>query len=116
MEEELIRGDSAVIEFELTDDNDENIPLSDIDTLILTARPYPDCEELFTKEKSDFALEDKTYSVEILPKDTEELNLKKFYFDIEITLKDGTRSTLLGEINLEKDITTHKSGGADNEN
>ena len=111
MEEELIRGDSAVIEFSI----EEDITLDDIETLILTARVHPDCEELFTKNKKDFTLENNIYSVEILPEDTQELNLKKFYFDIEITLKDGTRGTLLGKINLEKDITTHKSGGADNE-
>ena len=116
MEEELIRGDSAVIEFELTDDNDEVIPLSDIDTLILTARIHPDCEILFTKNKENFNLENDIYSVEILPKDTQELDFNKFYFDVEITLTDGTRGTLLGRIELIKDITTHKSGGVDNEN
>lgn len=116
MEEELIRGDSAVIEFSLTDDDGQAIPMSMIDTLILTARIHPDCEVLFTKNKEDFILENDIYSVEILPEDTQDLNMKKFYFDVEITLTDGTRGTLLGRIELIKDITTHKSGGADNEN
>lgn len=116
MEEELIRGDSAVIEFSLTDDDGQVIPMSMIDTLILTARIHPDCDILFTKNKEDFTLENDIYSVEILPEDTQELNLKKFHFDVEITLIDGTRGTLLGKLELIKDITTHnKSGGADNE-
>ena len=116
VEDELIRGDSAVIEFELTDDENKIIPLENIDTLILTARTYPDSEELFSKDTGDFLFENDIYSVEILPEDTQELNITKFYFDIEITLTDGTRRTILGKLDLEKDITTHKSGGVDNEN
>lgn len=112
MEEELIRGDSAIIEFTIKED----ITLEDIETLILTARIFPDSQILFSKNKADFTLEEHTFSVEIFPEDTQELNIKKIYFDIELTLKDGTRSTLLGEINLVTDITTHTSGGVDNEN
>ena len=54
MEDELIRGDSAVIEFDLSDDDGKDILLSDIDTLILTARDYIDGHILFTKSKEDF--------------------------------------------------------------
>lgn len=110
MEDELIRGDSAVIEFSLLDDDIKNIELSDIDTLILTARDYNDGDILFTKSKEDFKNEGNNYSVEILPEDTQELSLKKFIYDIEITLADGTRGTLLGKIELKKDVTTHKAG------
>ena len=113
MEDELIRGDSVVIEFELTDDNDDVIPLSDIDTLILTARAYADGNILFSKIKEDFKNEGNNYSVEILPEDTQELSLKEFVYDIEITLTDGTRGTLLGKIELKKDVTTHKAGDTD---
>ena len=115
MEEELIRGDSAVVDFSLTDDDGQVIPMSMIDTLILTARTHPDYGVLFTKDKEDFTLENDIYSVEILPEDTQELNIKRFCFDVETTLIDGTRGTLLGKIKLIEDITTHRSGGADNE-
>lgn len=109
VEDELIRGDSAIIEFSL----EEGITLSDIDTLILTAKKWTDGNILFTKNKEDFVAEENNYSVEILPVDTQELDLRNFVYDIEITLKDGTRGTLLGKINLVKDITTHKAGGTD---
>lgn len=115
MEDELIRGDSAVIEFSLTDDDGKDILLSDIDTLILTARCYADGKILFSKTKKDFKNEGNNYSVEILPEDTQELSLKEFVYDIEITLTDGTRGTLLGKIELKKDVTTHKAGDT-NEN
>lgn len=110
MENELIRGDSAVIEFSLSDDDGKDILLSDIDTLILTARDYADGNILFSKVKEDFKNEGNNYSVEILPKDTQELSIKEFIYDIEITLADGTRGTLLGKIELKKDVTTHKAG------
>lgn len=112
MEHELIRGDSAVIEFSVKED----ITLNDIETLTLTARPYADGDILFTKSKKDFTLEDHTFSVEILPEDTQELLYKKFDFDIEIVLNDKTTSSLIGTVNIVKDYTTHTSGGVDNEN
>lgn len=111
MEDELIRGDSAVIEFSLSDIDGKNVLLSDIDTLILTARAYANGNILFSKTKEDFKNEGNNYSVEILPEDTQELSLKEFIYDIEITLTDGTRGTLLGKINLKRDVTTHKAGG-----
>lgn len=113
MEDELIRGDSAVIEFSLSDIDGKDVLLSDIDTLILTARAYNDGDVLFEKTKEDFKNEGNNYSVEILPIDTQELTLREFVYDIEITLNDGTRGTLLGKINLIKDRTTHKVGDTD---
>ena len=115
MYDELIRGDSAVIEFDLSDDDGKDVILSDIDTLILTAKDYIDGHILFTKSKEDFENEGNHYSIEILPKDTQELSLKDFVYDIEITLADGTRGTLLGKIELNRDVTTHKAGDS-NEN
>ena len=32
---------------------------------------------------------------------------------IEFSLTDGTRGTLLGKIELKKDVTTHKAGDTD---
>lgn len=112
MEETMIRGDSVIIEFSI----EEDITMNDIDTLILTARKYPDEEILFTKNKDNFILDNKICSVELLPEDTQELTFDKIFLDIEITLIDGTRKTLLAVINLEKDMTTHNSGGVVNEN
>ncbi len=109
LESNLIRGDSVVIEFSLSED----ITLSDIDTLILTARDWDDGNILFTKSKKDFVVNENNYSIEILPVDTQELTLREFVYDIEITLNDGTRGTLLGKINLIKDRTTHKVGDTD---
>lgn len=113
MEDKLIRGDSAVIEFSLSDDDGKDILLSDIDTLILTARAYNDGNILFEKSKENFKNEGNNYSVEILPEDTQELSLTDFVYDIEITLTDGTRGTLLGKIELKRDVTTHKAGDTD---
>ena len=112
MEETMVRGDSAIIEFSI----EEDITMDDIDTLILTARKYPDEDILFTKNKESFTLNDKICTVELLPENTQELTLDKIFLDIEITLIDGTRKTLLAIIKLKKDMTTHNSGGVENEN
>lgn len=115
MENNIIRGDSFVIEFTISDENENSINFNDIDTLYLTARKKADSKVLFMKDKDDFKLENNTYSVEILPTDTEEFEISDFEYDIEVTLIDNTRQTKTGKINLEKDFTTHKGGGV-NEN
>lgn len=106
---ELIRGDTLTLVFPLTDDDGNTIGMDEIETLFLTARQYPNKEStiLFSKEKKDFSFIDNLYEVEILPTETETMLLKKFYFDIEVTLTDGTRKTKIVEVNLEKDYTIH---------
>ena len=112
VEDELIRGDSLMIEIEI----EEEITMNDIDALTLTARPYVDGEILFDKNKEDFKIENNIISVDILPEDTQELIYRKFEFDVEIVLKDGTTRSVLGLINLIRDYTTHKKGSDDSEN
>lgn len=115
MENNIIRGDSWIIEFTITDENDNNISIEDIDTLYLTARKVADSKILFYKEKKDFVVTNNGYSVNILPTDTEKFKITEFEFDIEVTTKDGIRQSIIGKINLEKDYTTHK-GGVVNDN
>lgn len=110
--EELIRGDSCIIEFDVKED----ITMDDIDTITLTARTYADGEELFTKNKEDFTLEGKVFSVEIKPEDTQELALKKLGYDIEIVLTDGTTASKIGAIKIVKDYTHHVKAGDTNGN
>ena len=112
---ELIRGDSEVLVFSILDDDDKIIGLELIDTLILTARETPSEKSrvLFTKNKEDFSIVDGEYNVELLPTDTEQLKLNKFNFDIEVTLKDGTRKTSINQVKLTKDYTIH--GGDNND-
>lgn len=106
---ELIRGDTLTLVFPLTDDEGNVIPIEDIETLFLTARQNPNKESrvLFSKEIKDFSLVDELYEVDLLSTDTETMLLKNFYFDIEVTLKDGTRQTAIYQVNLVKDYTIH---------
>lgn len=71
---------------------------------------------MFDKSKDNFKIENNIISVEILPEDTQELSCRKFEFDVEIVLKDGTTRSVLGLINLIRDYTTHKKGSDDSEN
>lgn len=102
--QELIRGDSCVIEFSI----EEEISMEDIEAITLTARTYAEGTTLFTKNKEDFMLENKIFSVEIKPEDTQELKTKKFGFDIEIVLKDGTTTSIIDTLELVPDYTHHR--------
>lgn len=101
----LIRGDSCIIEFSI----EEDISIEDIEAITLTARTYAEGTILFTKNKEDFTLEDKVFSVEIKAEDTQELKTKKFGFDIEIVLNDGTTASIIDTFELVADYTHHRS-------
>ena len=115
MEEiKIIRGDTATLAFPITNKTGQGILLSDIDTLILTCRNKY-YEMLFNKNKEDFRFEDNKCKVDLNPEDTEQINCSNpIYFDIEVTLKNGTRKSKLCELKLMKDYTTH--GGDENGN
>ena len=109
MKSELIRGDTGVIEFDLFDDDKNKILLADIEEIICTARTYIGGGVLFRKTLADVINTENHYEIEIKPEDTEQLK-ENFGYDIEITLKDGTRGTLLGKIILIEDYSTRKDG------
>lgn len=113
---EIIRGDTATISVTITNKNGDTIEFEDIDTLILTCRKMPSKsnEVLFKKTKEDFRFEDNKYKVDLKAEDTEQLKLDKpAYFDIEVTLKNGTRKSRIYEMSIIKDYTIH--GGDSNE-
>lgn len=103
--QELIRGDSCLLEFSI----EEDVSMEDIKTVTLTARTYAEGTILFTKNKEDFTLENKVFSVEIKPEDTQELKTKKIGFDIEIVLNDGTTASIIDTFELVPDYTHHRS-------
>lgn len=113
---EPVRGDTIFIAFPLVDQNGAAIFLEEIDTMFLTAREFPRKTSpiLFNKTKEDFTFDesDGKFNIIIQPKDTEELEIDEFYFDIEVTLNDGTRQTENYKAILEKDCTIH-GGDAD---
>lgn len=106
----IIRGDTYVLEFPINDEDKNPIKIDDIKTLLLTARELPNKKSpvLFSKTKEDFSIVDDMYNVTIEPTDTEQLDIVTFYFDIEATLFDGTRGTIIRRVDLTKDYTIHK--------
>lgn len=111
---EIIRGDTATLAFPMNNKSGETIQLTDIETLIMTCRNK--CYDiLFSKETEDFRFEDGKYKVDLKAEDTEQSNFTNpLYFDIEVTLKNGTRKSRIYELNLVKDYTVH--GGDNNGN
>lgn len=110
---EFIRGDSVVLKFPIKDSNGNLIEMSDIADIILTCRKKPGkkYEVLFSKEKKDFRLEDGMYKVDLKAEDTENLNCTgTLTYDIEVTLKDGTRKSKIDELTLIEDVSIHGGG------
>ena len=108
---EIIRGDTATLAFPINNKSGETIQLEDIETLIMTCRNRS-YEILFSKNTEDFRFEDGKYKVDLKAEDTERINYSNpFSFDIEVTLKNGTRKSRIYELNLVKDYTVH---GGDN--
>ena len=105
----FIRGDTVPLAFKINDDVGNLIALEEVDTLILTARQFPSAESrvLFIKNKEDFSIVDGEYRVTLQPKDTENLTIEKFQFDVEVTLTNGTRKTYIHQVKMDRDYTIH---------
>lgn len=65
---EITKGISTVISFNLTDDNNKNIEMSDIISLTLECTNLN--EIIFSKTKEDFRFEDNKYYINLSSKDT----------------------------------------------
>ena len=121
---EMIRGDTATLVFPITNKNNENIDINDISELYLTCRRNPSkvYEIIFQKKLEDFRQEeDELYRVDINKEDTETLEIETrvgeeiiLYFDIEVTLNNGSRKSKIYQLNIDKDYTIH--GGDSNGN
>lgn len=104
MDVEIIRGDTATLSFSIVNKNGDTIKIEDIETLFLTCKKFP-----IKKKKEDFRFEDDKYKVDLKAEDTEQLNnlTSPAFFDIEVTLKNGTRKSRIYEMKIIKDYTLH---------
>ncbi len=106
----FVRGDSCLFKVKLALQGNETISISDIDSIIITCRQYPDIESevLFKKEKEDVTLDEDGYlHFNFAPEDTQTLSYGTYYFDIEITLKSGYRKSKLYQFELTQETTIH---------
>lgn len=114
--QEFVRGDTFAFKFKLTIQDKVAIQKEDIDTLFITCRRYASKEfpVVFEKTLDDVEIDDNGYChAKFEPKDTEKLAYGSYFFDIEVTLKNGYRKTKLFQFKITKETTIHESGDVD---
>lgn len=112
----FVRGDSFAFKILLSFANNKPIKTSDIETLFVTCRQYPNINfpVLFQKMLNDVEIDKDGYChIVFEPVDTEDLDYGKYFFDIEITLNSGYRKSKLYEFELTKETTIHEAGVED---
>lgn len=108
----FVRGDSFAFKILLSFANKKPIKLSDINTLFVTCRQYPNESSaiIFQKLLSDIEIDSLGYAhIVFNPEDTESLQYGKYFFDVEITLTSGYRKSALFEFELTKEATIHNT-------
>ena len=115
MELEFVRGDTFPFKAPLKFKDGTNVKDSDIKTLFVTCRRAPEKGSpiIFQKNLSNVTIEDGYCHVIFNPEDTEDLDYGKYYFDIEVTLNNGTKKTRTVKFELTKETTIHGSGDVD---
>ena len=107
---EFKRGDTFAFKTPIKFADGSPVTYGDIDTLFVTckARPTNTSPILFQKSIDDINIDEEGYChVVFKPEDTETLEYGKYFFDIEVTLRNGYRKTALHSFVLKEETTTH---------
>ncbi len=89
----MIRGDTEHITVKLAEDG-ESVPFEEGDILYFTVKYNTSQEEkLLQKVITEF--EDGEAIIEIAPDDTKELPFRTYIYDMQLTRKDGTVTTII---------------------
>ena len=82
----------------------------DIESIFITVRKEPASlyEIIFQKNINDITFENGYINCTFLPQDTQNLRYGKYYFDIEITLKNGYRKSKLYNFTITEETTIHE--------
>lgn len=105
---EFTRGDTFAFKTQITFADGSPIKIEDIKSLYITSRVFPIKESpvIFQKKLEDISIDDDGFChIVFFPTDTEKLDYKEYYFDIEITLKSGFKKTKLYKFKLTEETT-----------
>lgn len=88
------------------------ITIDEISTLYCTCRKFPEENSpiIFQKELKDMRIDEEGVHIKINPEDTENAEYGTYYFDVELTLKEGYRNTYTGLLKLLDETSIHKEG------
>lgn len=100
----LTRGDSFGFNFEVADSNDEEVTL---DAVHFSCKEKPtDTTYIFQKTIGNGITKlSEGYYVKIDPADTENLEYKAYYYDLEVTIGDDVFTFLKGKLDIKWDVT-----------
>ena len=90
----MIRGDSETIKVSCKDAQGVDVPLEDGDTLYFTVKKSTNTEEkILQKIVTEFT--DGVALITIFPKDTRELKIGSYYYDIQLNRANGQVKTII---------------------
>lgn len=107
---EFVRGDSFPFKIKVTKNDGSILKKEEVDTIFVTCRqlPYKEMPILFQKNIDDVTIDEESYlHIMFDPENTEQLDYGKYYFDIEITLKNGYRKTKLDVFTITQETTIY---------
>lgn len=109
------RGDTFA--FCIPIESETEITINDVETLFCTCRllPVKTSPIIFEKTLDNIKIDNEGVHIVINPEDTQELEYGKYYFDIELTLKNNYRVTYTGIFNLLYETSFHTKEGVVNE-
>lgn len=98
----MIKGDSLSFTFEV-----EELDI-DIDKALFTVKNNEDDTSSLIQKSLDNGIskvDDNKYLVMLTPRDTKYLDIKTYYYDLEITIGDSVHTVIKGLFKLVTDIT-----------
>ena len=102
----MIRGDTETIKVSCKDAQGEDVPLEDGDTLYFTVKSSINTEEKkIQKIITEFP--DGVAYINISPADTKSMGFASYYYDIQLTRKDGTVKTIIppSKFTIKREVT-----------
>lgn len=105
---EFPRGDTCPLKFNLLDENNNFIELTENDEMYFTVKKgYGTNGYIFQKKYStkEIKQDGDGYSLIILPSDTNDLNYGSYVYDLCVKSGDLTRTICIGQITLTNEVT-----------
>lgn len=102
----MIRGDSETIIVAVKDVNENKIELENGDTIYLTIKGHPRDEKKILQKIITIFDEGKAI-IEIEPEDTKHCKFKDYFYDIQLTDKNGRVTTIIppSKFTIESEVT-----------
>ena len=101
----MVRGDTLAFGFEYEFDDKSK---EDLDTCYLSCKLNPDDEEYIFQKSIGSGIskvDDNKYRVRVAPADTEDIDIGKYYYDLQISLNNDVFTILKGVLIVEREIT-----------